>query len=75
MASSRVMGGLMLIFGILLATVYPYVVLYTDASEVVMKITIAVTVFLIGSFIAGMGIALIIGWREMEERKRSMASR
>lgn len=72
--SGRTMGIMMLVAGLLMATVYPYVAIYTQAGDALVKITVVAIVFLMGSFAAGVGIALLMGWREMEERRKAVSS-
>ncbi|MFZ8790359.1 MAG: hypothetical protein ACO2OZ_12000 [Acidilobaceae archaeon] len=71
MVSARVLGLTFIILGILGGVGYAYLVLYTsqEVALLVLRVTAAVAALAVGSLIAGVGIALVLGWREFEEAK------
>ncbi|MEM0365912.1 MAG: hypothetical protein QXO93_03770 [Acidilobaceae archaeon] len=74
MVSARVLGSILALTGITSGVAYAYLILYTreEISILVLKVTAALIALIVGSLIAGVGIALILGWREYEEAKRRM---
>ncbi|MDM7274518.1 MAG: hypothetical protein P3X22_000095 [Thermoprotei archaeon] len=71
MVSARLLGLALTIIGTLGGVVYAYLILYTslETSILILRFTAAAIALLIGALIAGVGIALILGWREFEESK------
>jgi len=69
--SARTLGVLLLIIGLLGGVSYAYLVLYTsqETALLILRVTAAVIALLVGSLVAGIGLALILGWREFEEAK------
>ncbi|MEM1927246.1 MAG: hypothetical protein QXS85_00680 [Acidilobaceae archaeon] len=71
----RVTGLALVVAGFALAIIYSYLVLYSEHSEEVVKLTLAIAAILAGGFIAGTGLALILGWRRFSEAKRRIRER
>lgn len=71
MASARLLGIALTIIGTLGGVVYAYLILYTslETSILILRFTAAAIALLVGALIAGVGIALILGWREFEESR------
>ncbi len=71
MVSARVLGLTFIILGVLGGVGYAYLVLYTseEVALLVLRVTAAVVALVTGSLVAGVGIALVLGWREFEEAK------
>ncbi|MEN2999309.1 MAG: hypothetical protein ABDH61_01860, partial [Acidilobaceae archaeon] len=71
MVSPKALGLLMTASGIVGGVGYSYLVLYTEESTAIMviKLSAAVVALLMGSVLAGVGIALLLGWRELEEEE------
>ncbi|MCS7107376.1 MAG: hypothetical protein NZ902_04665 [Acidilobaceae archaeon] len=74
MVSPKALGLLMTASGIVGGVGYSYLVLYTDESTAmtIIKLSAAGIALIMGSVLAGVGIALLLGWRELEEAKRKM---
>ena len=74
MVSARVLGLTFIILGVLGGVGYAYLVLYTseEVALLVLRVTAAVVALVTGSLVAGVGIALVLGWREFEEAKRRL---
>ncbi|MCX8195881.1 MAG: hypothetical protein N3F67_02215 [Acidilobaceae archaeon] len=74
MTSPKLLGLFMTAAGIATGVGYSYLVLYTseETAMLVIKVSAAALALLIGSAIAGVGIALLLGWRELEEAKKKM---
>lgn len=74
MVSPKALGLLMTASGIVGGVGYSYLVLYTDESTAmtIIKLSAAGLALIMGSVLAGVGIALLLGWRELEEAKRKM---
>lgn len=71
MVSARALGLLMVVVGLGIGVSYAYLVLYTspEVALLILRVTAAITALVLGSLVAGVGLALIIGWREFEESK------
>ncbi|MFN4046092.1 MAG: hypothetical protein ACK4H7_01970 [Acidilobaceae archaeon] len=71
MVSARLLGLALTVTGTLGGVVYAYLILYTslETSILILRFTAAAIALLFGALIAGVGIALILGWREFEESK------
>ena len=74
MVSARVLGLTFIILGVLGGVGYAYLVLYTseEVALLVLRVTAAAVALVAGSLVAGVGIALVLGWREFEEAKRRL---
>ena len=74
MVSPKALGLLMTASGIVGGVGYSYLVLYADESTAmtIIKLSAAGLALIMGSVLAGVGIALLLGWRELEEAKRKM---
>ncbi|MEM0340391.1 MAG: hypothetical protein QXN05_02540 [Acidilobaceae archaeon] len=71
----KVLGSIFTVFGLIVAVVYSYLVLYTDYSQTLIKATLAATAIIIGGFIAGIGLALLFGSKRFSEAKSKIKKR
>ncbi len=71
MVSAKLLGLTLTITGTLGGVAYAYLILYTslETSLLILRLTAAALALITGALIAGVGIALILGWREFEESK------
>ncbi len=62
----RLLGGLLIILGSLIAVGYTYLVLFSDLDTAirVLRISAGILAILIGAFIGAVGFLLVFGWRE-----------
>ncbi len=76
MVSARALGVAMMLLGLLGGVSYSYLVLYTsqETALLILRITAAIVALVTGSMIAGVGLALLLGWREFEEAKSRLRS-
>lgn len=74
--SAKTLGAALLLLGLLGGVSYAYLVLYTgpETAILVLRVTAAIAALLLGSLVAGVGLALILGWREFEEAKTRLKS-
>lgn len=71
----RVLGLVFTITGLVVAVVYSYLVLYTEYSQEVIKVTLAAAAIITGGFVAGVGLALFFGFKRFSEAKNKIEKR
>lgn len=62
-------GVLLVIFGAIIAVIYPSLLLFTsdEVAIRVIKLTFALLALLAGAFIAAVGLAVVIGWKRLSQ--------